>query len=410
MKKKYILWKSVAALIIAVFSVSSCQSPVMEEETFESDLVLKSASIGKVSYIVQLKDELAIQSLRGLKDYQSKNKEIKGLALGLLKRNNLDAELGYFYSNSIIGFSVKLPPGQAKKLLADQSVKSIHEDKIIRLAPPPKKEKPGNGNTTDPAPVTSAQETPWGITRVGGASDGIGKRAWIIDTGIDLDHEDLNVDASLGFSAFSKGKDASFDDGNGHGSHVSGTIAAKDNNLGVVGVAAGATVVPVKVLSSRGSGSYSGVIAGVDWVAAHGSNGDVANMSLGGPPYSDLDDAVVNASNNSGVIFVLAAGNESDDANNHSPARTNGPKVYTVSAMDSSDDYAYFSNYGNPPIDFCAPGVSVKSTYKDGGYRTLSGTSMAAPHVAGIALLGTVSTSGTVNGDPDNNPDPIAHQ
>ncbi|MBT8318937.1 MAG: S8 family serine peptidase, partial [Gramella sp.] len=225
--------------------------------------------------------------------------------------------------------------------------------------------------------------------------------------GIDLDHEDLNVDASRGFNAFTSGKDGrSLDDGNGHGTHVAGTIAALDNNVGVIGVAAGATVVPVKVLDSRGSGSYSGVVAGVDFIGANGSNGDVANMSLGGPVSEALDDAV-KAASASGVKFVLAAGNESDDANNHSPARVNGANIYTISAVDINDNFASFSNYGNPPVDYAAPGVAIKSTWKGGGYNTISGTSMASPHAAGVLLLGNASTSGTANGDPDGNADAI---
>ncbi|MGY5847806.1 S8 family serine peptidase [Salegentibacter sp. HM20] len=229
----------------------------------------------------------------------------------------------------------------------------------------------------------------------------------MIDSGIDLDHADLNVDASRGFNAFTSGKDGrSADDGNGHGTHVAGTIAAINNDIGVIGVAPGATVIPVKVLDSRGSGSYSGVIAGVDHVAAYGNSGDVANMSLGGPTSDALDQAVLSASQQ-GIKFVLAAGNESSDANNSSPARVNGSNIYTISAMDSNDNWASFSNYGNPPVDYAAPGVAVKSTWKSGGYNTISGTSMAAPHAAGVLLLGNASTDGTVNGDPDGNPDPI---
>jgi subtilisin family serine protease len=149
------------------------------------------------------------------------------------------------------------------------------------------------------------------------------------------------------------------------------------------------------------------VIAGVDYVAANGANGDVANMSLGGPVSDALDDAVKNAASN-GIKFLLAAGNESDDANNHSPAHVNGSNIYTVSAMWDDDSWASFSNYGNPPVDYCAPGVYILSTYKNGGYETLNGTSMAAPHVAGILLLGNISTDGNVSGDPDGNADPIA--
>lgn len=312
------------------------------------------------------------------------------------------------YSNTIAGFSAQLDDKQLENLRNNENVKYIEKDQIVILAPPcgtPKGgpcEDPGDGGGG------SSQETPYGITRVNGGVAYTGSNvAWIIDTGIDLDHPDLNVNASLGFNAFTSGRDGkSLDDGNGHGTHVAGTIAALDNSEGVIGVAAGATVVPVKVLDSRGSGSYSGVIAGVDYVGANGSNGDVANMSLGGPTSQALDDAVLAAASN-GITFALAAGNDGTDANNSSPARVNGSNIYTISAMDSNDDWAYFSNYGNPPVDYAAPGVSVTSTWKNGGYNTISGTSMASPHAAGVLLLGNAGTDGTVNGDPDGNPDPI---
>ncbi len=310
------------------------------------------------------------------------------------------------YNNVLAGFAAQLDDAQLKKLRSNKNVKYIEKDRIYTFAPPCG--TPSGGPCDDGGGGGSGQETPYGITRVNGGVTYSGSNvAWIVDTGIDLDHPDLNVDASRGFNAFTSGRDAkSLDDGNGHGSHVAGTVAAIDNTEGVIGVAAGATVIPVKVLDSRGSGSYSGVIAGVDHVGANGSAGDVANMSLGGPTSQALDDAVLAASSN-GIWFSLAAGNSSEDANNSSPARVNGTYIVTISAMNSSDNWASFSNYGNPPVDYAAPGVSVTSTWKDGGYNTISGTSMAAPHAAGVLLLGNASTNGTVNGDPDGNPDPI---
>ena len=305
------------------------------------------------------------------------------------------------YAFSVEGFAARLNETQLAQLGNDPRVKSIEQDYLVVLAPPSGRGPGGGGGST-------GQEIPYGITRVGGGQNYTGSgKAYILDTGIDLDHEDLNVDASRGFNAFTSGKDGqSLDDGNGHGTHVAGTVAAIDNSVGVVGVAAGATVIPVKVLGARGSGSYSGVISGVDFVGSNGQAGDVANMSLGGPVSQALDDAVVAAS--SKVKFALAAGNESDDANNHSPARANGQNIYTVSAMDRSDRFASFSNYGNPPIEYCAPGVAIKSTWKDGGYNTISGTSMASPHVCGLLLWGNPRNGGTVAGDPDGNPDIIA--
>lgn len=305
------------------------------------------------------------------------------------------------YGTALFGFSGTVPEGRLNALNNDPRVASVETDQVMMLAPPPGK-GPGGGGTTPPA-----QEVPWGITRVGGAADGTGRTAWIIDSGIDLDHPDLNVDVarSADFTGSRKGPE----DENGHGSHVAGTIAALDNGLGVVGVAAGASVVAVRVLDRRGSGAYSGVIAGIDYVAANGALGDVANMSLGGSFSQALNDAVIAASN-TGVKFALAAGNESTDAATRSPASANGPNIYTVSAFASGDTWASFSNYGNPPVDFGAPGVGILSTYKDAGYATLNGTSMASPHMAGILLMGSLTSDGVVSGDPDGNPDPIAHR
>ena len=171
-----------------------------------------------------------------------------------------------------------------------------------------------------------------------------------------------------------------------------------------IGVTPGATLIAVRVLDRNGRGFNSDVIAGVDYVAAHGSNGDVANMSLGGGVSQALDSAVISAAA-TGVKFTLAAGNESQSATLHSPARANGPNVYTVSAFAKGDNWASYSNFGNPPIDYAEPGSSIPSTYKNGGYATLSGTSMAAPHLAGILLDGAAQSGGTVNNDPDGNAD-----
>ena len=320
-----------------------------------------------------------------------------------------NAEIVNVYSRTVNGATLKLSKAQVEQLKGKKEVKYIEQDRIVVFAPPCGSPNGGpcdggGGGGGD----TGTQETPYGITRVNGVANYTGTAvAWVVDSGIDLDHPDLNVDASRGFNAFTSGRDGgSTDDGNGHGTHVAGTIAAINNTIGVIGVAPGATVIPVKVLDSRGSGSYSGVIAGVDHVGANGKSGDVANMSLGGPVSQALDDAVLAASNK-GIKFALAAGNESTDANNSSPARVNGANIVTISAMNSTDTWASFSNYGNPPVDYAAPGVSIKSTWKGGGYNTISGTSMAAPHAAGVLLLGAARTDGTVKNDPDGNPDPI---
>lgn len=188
------------------------------------------------------------------------------------------------------------------------------------------------------------------------------------------------------------------------GTHVAGIIAARNNNIGVVGVAAGAPVVSVRVLNKRGSGTYAGVIAGVDYVAENCGSSDVANMSLGGPVSQALNTAVQSAS--AKCPFVLAAGNEGVDAENSSPASANGDNIYVVSAFSDGDEWISWSNYG-AVVDYSEPGVSIKSTWKGGGYNTISGTSMATPHLAGVLLVGSITYGGTVKNDPDGNADPI---
>ncbi len=310
-------------------------------------------------------------------------------------------KLDHVYKSAVYGFSAHMTPAQAERLMASEPDLAYYEH-----------DQPMFAMQSQPA-----QQTPWGITRVNGGVDATGKTAWVIDTGIDLDHPDLNVDTSRStdfandfcffFYCFDNG-DNGGEDLNGHGSHVAGIIAAKDNGIGVVGVAANATLVAVRVLDANGSGSTADVIAGIDYVAANAAPGDVANMSLGGGFSQALNDAVINAANK-GIMFALAAGNESQDANNVSPASTEHPNVYTVSAIDDTDTFASFSNFGNPPVDCAAPGVNIYSTYKDAGYQTLSGTSMATPHVAGLLLItgGHPNNGGLAQNDPDGNPDII---
>jgi hypothetical protein len=247
--------------------------------------------------------------------------------------------------------------------------------------------------------------------------DGTGKKAWILDTGIDLDHPDLNVDVGSSAS-FVAGESA--DDGYGHGTHVAGTIAAKNNSTGVVGIAADADVVSVKVCDSGGYCYTSDLDAGVDYIASNYSSGDVANISLGWPtnepnwPTIDLAlsvlETTIETAADDGLKFAIAAGNESQDANNKSPARIEYNNVWTVSAFDDNDVFASFSNYGNPPIEFGGPGVDVLSLWRNGGTNTIDGTSMAAPHVAGLLLAApqSITTGGFVSNDPDGDPDPIA--
>ena len=326
---------------------------------------------------------------------------------GAVERGNVQAEANraaqaaggsvtHVYTTAIRGFSAHVSAqGVGAMMSRNPNIAYCEQDQTVQAIQQQVRGRPGGGGGS------TAQQVPWGITRVhGGVAAPAGARAWIIDSGIDGTHPDLNVNASLSRN-FSTG--TSWNDGNGHGTHVAGTIAAKNNTIGVIGVAAGAEVVAVRVLNNGGSGTTSGVIAGVDYVAQTANGQGVANMSLGGGPSNALDQAVINAAA-TGVKFTLAAGNESDDVSGHSPARANGPNVYTVSAFgrtsNGGDVWASFSNFG-VGIDRAEPGVSILSTYKGGGYATMSGTSMAAPHLAGLLLLGVVKDDGAVPGDPD---------
>lgn len=371
-------WSVVAALAV----VASCATPDASLAPGAGEPALDRASSNAPLYMVTLRDEVA---------------DVRAVARELGARGGFAATA--IREHAARGFDAVIPPGALAMVRSDPRVLIVQEDGIVTLRLPREIARPGGGG--------GGQTTPWGITRVGGAGDGTGRTAWIIDSGIDLDHPDLNTSRAC-HANFTTGQTA--DDGNGHGTHVAGTVAAKNNGQDVVGVAANAYVCAVRVLGNSGSGQWSWVINGVNYVAANGANGDVANMSLGASgSNATLEKAVTDAAAK-GIKFVLAAGNDGAHASGFTPARVNGANIYTISAVNSSDCMASWSNYGNPPVDYAAPGVSILSTRKGGGTTTMSGTSMAAPHVAGVLLLGGVRGDGTASCDPDGNPDPIAHR
>lgn len=300
------------------------------------------------------------------------------------------AQVSHVYRYALRGYSARMSDTAAARVAADPRVRTVVADHAVH---------------------TDEQSLPTGIDRIDADTnataqiDGIDQRVdvdvAIIDTGIDPTHPDLNV---VDGKNCSRGN--SWADGNGHGTHVSGTVAALDNGIGVVGVAPGARLHAVRVLDNSGSGSWSSVICGIDWVTSRASTIKVANMSLGGTASEGtctdggLHQAIC-ASVNAGVTYVVAAGNSAVDAKTSVPASFD--QVITVSALadfngqpgggaaatcrtDVDDTFADFSNYG-ADVDIIAPGVCIQSTWKGGGYNTISGTSMATPHVTGAAAL-----------------------
>jgi subtilisin family serine protease len=331
--------------------------------------------------IVVFQDQAAFEDFRGV--YQADERaHLNPDAWSYLDHNvagavqAFEAALGFqaahVYSAALRGFAARLTAQQIGALDNHPLIAYIEPDGVM---------------------TTRAQQMPWGIDRINAdlsstqAGNGQGAITnvvvYIIDTGIDIGHDDLNVVGHVKMLPFPNflNKDC-----NSHGTHVAGTASATDNTIDVVGVAPGAALVGIKVLSCTGSGSTSAAIKGVDLVTANGYKPGVVNMSLGGTPSQALDDAVVN-SVNAGFFYAVAAGNSSIDACNESPARL-GPAngVMSVAATDVNEQEASFSNYGNC-VDIWAPGVDVLSTGLGGGTLFLSGTSMASPHVAGAAAL-----------------------
>ena len=315
--------------------------------------------------------------------------------------STLPGQVVAFYEHALKGFVIANLPAQAANALENNPrVKYVEADRVVRLA----------------------QTVPTGLTRtfaeananidIDGSDDfRVDVDVAIIDTGIDFEHPDLNVAGGVNCATggpFNNACGPGGDDDHYHGTHVGGTVGAIDNGIGVVGMAPGARLWAVKVLNKRGSGYTSWIVAGIDWVAANASTIEVANMSLGGPGFSQAEYDAIQGAVNAGVAFAVSAGNENENANNYSPAAFNN--VLTTSALadfdglsgglgsstcrnDQDDTLADFSNWGSA-VDIAAPGVCIESTFplEQGEYGTINGTSMASPHVAGaLALLASTN-------------------
>ena len=389
--KKWILLACAASL-----GVSSTYSHAQERGVSESPEE-RAAN----TYIVRLAENLSPQDVRG------NARRAAARFNGVLAR---------IYDGSYGGFAIRLNSLNASRLLNDTSldVISVTRDRVVQLPPIANgpiirgkpENKPDKSGVDEEASVGCNEVVPWGVKRVTIMDDsygcesvdadeytGLSLRVCILDTGIDMDHPDLNIGGGVSYQYRESGPD----DNHGHGSHVAGTIGAINNQQGVIGVAPGVEVFAIKVLNRRGSGILSDVIAGIDASRDLGCN--IANLSLGAATTSAERDELAMAVQQSaldGVIFTLAAGNSSADTNYYTPAKasrtddgdqgTPGDHVVTIAAIDITDRFASFSNFqgvsGGADVDFAQPGVSVLSTYKNGGYATMSGTSMAAPHAA----------------------------
>ncbi|MBU6341756.1 MAG: S8 family serine peptidase [Bacteroidetes bacterium] len=362
------------------------QYVVLLKETTATPVCLLETELPDREQTAQANEALRSNNLLKIKKIRS--------AAGIAETSVLD-----YYTDAISGFVAQLTPQQVSVLQQNPDVEGVYPDYFVQNTIPIPEDQPRE--------VESAgQTTACAVTNAGGPADGSTKPTviWILDTGIDLDHPDLNVETSATLAkSFIPGQTP--DDGNGHGTHVAGIAAAKNNNIGVVGVSAGAKVVPVKVLDNNGGGNWSQLLSGLNHVAKYDKRGDAVNMSLGGYPVTNcansdkpIRDAIINLGT-SGTFVCIAAGNNAGDAALNKPGCINGTRIYTIGAMDCNKSCAGYSNWSSTVVDYVATGSNVYSTYKNGGYATLSGTSMATPVVTGIvhARVNAPLSGGTIS-------------
>ncbi|MBD3654404.1 S8 family serine peptidase [Kangiella sp.] len=319
----------------------------------------------KGQYIVVLKDD-AVAANMGLFSSNANQQAIAMVSDNLSRK--YQAQVQRTFTKAVKGGVFNMSEKAAQKLAQDPNVLLVEEDQIVSI------------NATQ-------NNATWGIDRVdqrdlplSGSytynTTASNVNAYIIDTGILNSHSEFGGRSVSGIDTVDNDSDAT--DCNGHGTHVAGTVGGS-----TYGVAKSVNLIGVRVLNCQGSGTNSGVVAGIDWVANNHVKPAVANMSLGGGASSATDNAVANLVA-SGVTVVVAAGNDNSDACNYSPARE--PSAITVGSTASNDSRSSFSNYGSC-LDIYAPGSSITSAWHDGGTNTISGTSMASPHVAGVAAL-----------------------
>ncbi|GAB3957921.1 hypothetical protein GCM10028805_51550 [Spirosoma harenae] len=394
--RRFFPFATAANVLVIGIGLFGCQSDSsVEPASISADCLVKASTNSGVaiagSYIVTLQNSQTLPTAPG-----ARVAAVEATVEQLLTDHQIaDTQAEVLSAGEQTSFLAHMTEQESEQLRQAAGVVTIEPDRIMSIC-----------SCVD---VATTSTLSWNIKQTGyGRGDlQTDKTVWIIDTGIDLDHPDLNVDATRSKSFISGNSSA--DDENGHGTHVAGIIGAKNNSIGVTGIASGATLVSLRVLDDDGEGKLSGIIQAVNYVAQNGKAGDVVNLSLGGESTSTTLDRAITQAANLGILFAIAAGNDGKNADNYSPSRVNHANVFTVSAMDSNNKFASFSNFGSS-VDVCAYGVRITSTYKGGTYATLSGTSMASPHVAGLLLIrgNTLPTHGTVTGDPDGKADPMA--
>lgn len=397
-------------------SFTACERAEMQDpEARLAGQTKPQSSEGEIipnQYLVMLREDVIPPAISYLDRTAIRSREEKGrqmealnakVAVELnkwLKKYELnETQILHRYTTLQVGVAVNVDEATFIRLSKDQAVATIEHDRMETL-PPFILESVDRGNNR-------AQTTPCGITNAGGyAAAGTDRWIWIVDSGIDLDHPDLNVVTNTTYARSFVGGTA--DDCNGHGTHVAGTAAARDNTIGVVGVAAGAPVVPVRVFACSGGSPTSTIVNGINHVGTYDMAGDVVNLSLGGYYGSGCASgsgylSAVTGLASGGTRVSIASGNNNALASNYQPGCINGTNIWTVTNMRCNKTYyndpTYGGNRGMPPVDLIATGTSVYSTYPGGAYATMTGTSMAAPHVSGIMQIRNAAplTSGSVS-------------